>query len=100
MTQLMSFLWKEAIMSILLEGGGTLNFSMLKNGLVQKVVSFIAPKIIGGEQSQSPVGGEGIEKMSEALTLERLNYQLVGEDIMIEGYISPEQGGTNICLQE
>lgn len=101
LTQLMKRLGDDGISSILLEGGSTLNYSMLEEGLVQKVISFIAPKIIGGSSGLSPVGGKGIKQMSEALVLEEVTYQLSGEDMMIEGYISrPMHKGGRTCLQD
>ena len=84
---LMSELAAENIDSILLEGGSTLNFSALEQGIVDKVQIYIAPKIIGGEISKTPVGGNGIESLMDAFQLERIKHKIIGEDILIEGYI-------------
>ena len=43
----------------MVEGGGTLNFSLLRAGLVDKINVFIAPKIIGGRNALTAVEGEG-----------------------------------------
>jgi diaminohydroxyphosphoribosylaminopyrimidine deaminase/5-amino-6-(5-phosphoribosylamino)uracil reductase len=85
--ELMLQLGQENIDSILLEGGGTLNFSALKQGIVDKVQVYIAPKIIGGENSKAPVGGSGIEYLVDAFNLDNIKSKMIGEDILIEGYI-------------
>lgn len=72
---------------ILLEGGATLNFSALEAGVVDELMSFIAPKIIGGVNSKSPVGGEGIEFMKDAIELENIKIDQFGNDLMLIGKI-------------
>lgn len=73
--------------SILLEGGSTLNFSAIDQGIVDKVIAFVSPKIIGGDQAKTPVGGKGIENMEDAVALENIDVSRFHEDIMIEGYV-------------
>ena len=80
-------LGKLEIDSILLEGGGTLNFAALNDNIVDKVVAFIAPKIIGGYNSKTPVEGKGFEKMSEAIILKDIKFKRFNDDIMISGKI-------------
>ncbi|WFD10959.1 bifunctional diaminohydroxyphosphoribosylaminopyrimidine deaminase/5-amino-6-(5-phosphoribosylamino)uracil reductase RibD [Tepidibacter hydrothermalis] len=77
--------------SILIEGGSTLNYSILKVGCVDKVISFIAPKIIGGENSKTPVGGAGIAYIKDSIELERIEVKMIEQDIMIEGYLGKEE---------
>jgi len=84
---LFSQLGKMEIDGILIEGGSTLAFSALKENLVDKIVAFIAPKILGGAKAPTPVGGEGIPEMENALNLKRMKVQRVKEDLMIEGYL-------------
>jgi diaminohydroxyphosphoribosylaminopyrimidine deaminase/5-amino-6-(5-phosphoribosylamino)uracil reductase len=84
---LMFSLGKMGIDSVLLEGGSTIAFSALMNGIVDKVVSFIAPKIIGGSAAPSPVGGKGLSLMEDAIGVNDWNYRKIGSDILIEGYI-------------
>ena len=88
---LMIQLGEMNIDSILLEGGSTLNFSALEQGIVDKVIAFISPKIIGGEQAKTPVGGKGIENMGDAIALENINISRFHEDIMIEGYLRKDE---------
>ena len=85
---MMVSLGKMDIDSVLLEGGSTIAFSALTNGIVDKVVSFIAPKIIGGVNAPSPVGGKGLSTMEDAIGVTDWNYRKIGTDIMIEGYIN------------
>lgn len=80
-------LGEQGIDSILLEGGSTLNYSALKEGIVDKVISFIAPKIIGGTNAKTPVGGQGIEHITDAITLKDIQILRFKEDIMLQGYL-------------
>lgn len=73
--------------SILLEGGSTLNYSALEESIVDKVMIYISPKIIGGESSKTPVGGIGIDKLNDAFKLKDITTNIVDEDILVEGYI-------------
>lgn len=84
---LMRELGERGIDSVLLEGGSTLNYSALKAGIVDEVISFIAPKIVGGENAKTPFGGIGIEKMQQAVVLEQMKFENVGPDLMISGLI-------------
>lgn len=72
---------------ILAEGGGAINASLLKYGLVDKIYWFIAPKIIGGAKAPSPVQGEGLGAMAEAIGIENVEVTLIGPDLLISGYI-------------
>lgn len=74
---------KEKIDSILLEGGGSLNESALKAGIVKEVYAFLAPKIFGGGKGTSPVEGEGVELPSEAYRLDFQSAKQIGKDLMI-----------------
>ncbi len=73
--------------SILLEGGGTLNFSALNEGIVDMVVSFIAPKIIGGSNAKTPVEGHGFEQLNNAVNLEDINIKEYHGDCLIYGKV-------------
>lgn len=87
---LLKKLGEQNIDSILLEGGSELNFNMIKEHLVDKVITFIAPKIIGGTNSKTPVGGIGIEFMKDAIDIYNVKYKTFDSDICIEGYIKKE----------
>lgn len=87
--QLMERLGERNIDSILLEGGGGLNEAALKAGIVHRVVTFIAPKIIGGRDAKTPVEGRGFEAMSQAIRLENVEIKDIGGDLLIQG--TPER---------
>ena len=86
LNDLMNKLGAMNIDSILLEGGGTLNFSALNEKIIDKVQVYIAPKIIGGKLAKTPVEGAGIDKLNEAFNLKNLRVDVLDEDIFIEGY--------------
>lgn len=71
------------MIDIILEGGGEINASALQAGIVDKVVMFLAPKIIGGRHAKTPVEGIGAASMAEALQLTDLQFRRCGEDIVI-----------------
>ena len=83
---LMNELAKREITSIFVEGGGTLNFSLLEAGLVDKVYAFIAPKIIGGRDSLTSVEGEGFKNLKDSITLTDIETEMIDNDILITGY--------------
>ena len=87
---LMSILGKMRIDSILLEGGGNLNYSMLENDLINEVRVFIAPKMIGGKDAITPAEGPGIPKMKDAVDFELKETGLIGDDIYAR-YIRREE---------
>jgi diaminohydroxyphosphoribosylaminopyrimidine deaminase / 5-amino-6-(5-phosphoribosylamino)uracil reductase len=84
---------ERGFLSVLWECGGTLAAQAIADGSVQKVFAFIAPKIIGGA-APSPVGDLGLTQMNDALLLERVRWQTIGSDLLIEGYL-PELGLSN-----
>ena len=84
---LMQALAEREITSVLVEGGGTINFSMLKENLVDKIFAFVAPKIIGGEKSLTAVEGAGFEKLADAIDLKNFTAEKIGEDILISGCV-------------
>lgn len=85
--ELMKLLGAKGIDSILLEGGANLNFSALEEGIVDKIQSYIAPKIIGGKEAKTAVEGAGIQLLKNAFQIDRMTPVMVGEDLFVEGYI-------------
>ena len=79
-----SSLWKDwekkKIDSILLEGGGTLNWAALESGIVQKVQAYIAPKLMGGQRAKTPVEGRGVLEPAAAFGLKNTRITQLGED--------------------
>lgn len=85
---LMNQLGEMKIDSLIIEGGASINASALNAGIVNKVYTYIAPKIIMGESAKSPVGGEGIAYMKDALCLNHIETEMIGTDILLTGYIN------------
>ena len=83
----MAYFYERGFCNVLWECGGTLAASAIAQGAIQKVMAFIAPKIIGGNNAPTPVGELGFTTMTEALSLERVEVRLVGSDCLLEGYL-------------
>lgn len=83
---LMDRLYDLEVDSVLLEGGGQLNFSALKAGIVDKVLIFAAPLIFGGREALTPVEGCGFGSIQEGVKLFNISTRSIGNDILIEGY--------------
>ena len=77
----------ENIDSILLESGGTLSEALLREGLVDEVMAFIAPKVIGGKMAKTPVEGDGIQQMADCIELKDRTVQTFGNDVLITGLV-------------
>lgn len=75
-------------LSVLIEGGGEVAASALQERIVDKVVFFYAPKIIGGREAVSAIGGTGARDVASSITLNRLRVRRLGEDFVVEGYVS------------
>ena len=84
---LMEELGRREITNILVEGGGEVNAAVLQERLVDKVVFFIAPLLIGGKGAPGAIGGEGFPVLEEAVKLKRIQVKRLDPDIMIQGYI-------------
>ncbi|MFA5150691.1 MAG: bifunctional diaminohydroxyphosphoribosylaminopyrimidine deaminase/5-amino-6-(5-phosphoribosylamino)uracil reductase RibD [Candidatus Omnitrophota bacterium] len=84
---LMKKLAGVGITSILVEGGGMLIGSLFDEGLIDKIMFFISPKIIGGKDAISSVMGQGIARIERAAKLKNMSLRRFGEDFLIEGYI-------------
>lgn len=88
--KLLRYLGDEGIDSIFVEGGGKIHDSFRKAGAVDKVACYIAPKIFGGSGAMTPVAGEGIENVDEAMRLEDMKVSKIGGDILIEAKVKNE----------
>jgi diaminohydroxyphosphoribosylaminopyrimidine deaminase/5-amino-6-(5-phosphoribosylamino)uracil reductase len=82
----LSILGEHSVSSVLIEGGGEVNASFLTEKLVDKVVVYFAPKLIGGKESPGFFAGIGIEKMADAIDLEQMNVEKIGKDFKFTGY--------------
>jgi len=86
--------------SILLESGGELAASMLDAGLVDRGLIFVAPKIVGGRTAGTPVGGEGVELMDQALEVSTPRMRRFGNDLALEVEIGNHKTGKKPGLQQ
>ncbi len=87
LNDLMTELGRREITSLMIEGGSSLSSHALHDGVVDKIVFFIAPKIICGKDSYPAVGGIACPSLQDAYKLRDLKVRRVGEDLMIEGYV-------------
>ncbi|HZK43576.1 MAG TPA: bifunctional diaminohydroxyphosphoribosylaminopyrimidine deaminase/5-amino-6-(5-phosphoribosylamino)uracil reductase RibD [Syntrophomonadaceae bacterium] len=84
-TEVLNKLGEFGITSILVEGGAQINASFMQDKLVDKVLCFIAPKIVGGI-APSPVTGQGVNLMQDAYLLESIEIEKIGNDTLIKAY--------------
>ena len=89
LSALMQLLGAQQIDSILLEGGGTLNWSALNAGIVHKVQAYIAPKLFGGVSALTPVAGSGVTAPADAIQLTDTKIIQIGTDILLESEVVP-----------
>ena len=83
--KLMKALGKLEITSIMLEGGATLNSSALSAGIVDKIMIFIAPSVIGS--GLGAIGDLGITEVDKSIKLKNISSKKIGKDILVEGYL-------------
>jgi diaminohydroxyphosphoribosylaminopyrimidine deaminase/5-amino-6-(5-phosphoribosylamino)uracil reductase len=86
--KLLKELAKLGVMHVLVEGGGELIGSLVREKLVDRFLFFIAPKIIGGKHAVSPVGGDGVTKIKQAVNLKNIKLKKFNKDILIEAEVA------------
>ncbi|MDR7521157.1 MAG: bifunctional diaminohydroxyphosphoribosylaminopyrimidine deaminase/5-amino-6-(5-phosphoribosylamino)uracil reductase RibD [Armatimonadota bacterium] len=85
---LMQTLGRRGLLSVLIEGGGTVNASALASGVVDKVIALIAPRLLGGAQAPTPLDGPGLNGVAGAIQLRDVQVRPLGEDLVVEGYLA------------
>jgi len=85
--ELLNVLGKRDIVTVLVEGGGKLLGSFFDYHLVDKVLAFISPIIIGGDEAKTAVGGNGVDSTVEALRLSRISIESFGDEVLVKGYV-------------
>ncbi|MBA7506631.1 Riboflavin biosynthesis protein RibD [subsurface metagenome] len=85
--ELLKALGEREITSVLVEGGGILLGSLFDGKLVDKVIAFITPIIIGGKEAKTAVSGKGVDKVVDSLKLRHVSLEKLGEDLMVSGYV-------------
>jgi len=91
LSHLLDYLGSQQISTLFVEGGGQVNGSFIKEGLVDQIIVYLAPKIIGGTEALSSIGGEGFLKMSEVMNLEIRSVEQIGPDLKVVAI--PSRGG-------
>ena len=86
--KLLGALGEREITSVLVEGGGILLGSLFDRRLVDRVIAFIAPIIIGGGEAKTAVAGKGVDKVVDSLRLERVGVEKFGDDLVVSGYVA------------
>ena len=86
LSALLRHLGEREVVSLLVEGGGTLLASLFSEGLADKVLAFIAPRILGGSTAPTPVAGQGVASLERAVRFKRVRVERVGEDVLVVGY--------------
>ena len=84
LVEFMDYLYSKGIKTLMLEGGSTLNFSMIRDGLIDEVKICIAPMIVGGKDSKTFFDGDGFDYMKEAVQLELEKAYPLGKDFVME----------------
>jgi diaminohydroxyphosphoribosylaminopyrimidine deaminase / 5-amino-6-(5-phosphoribosylamino)uracil reductase len=85
---LMKRLGAEQVTSLLVEGGGEVNASLLLGGLAQRVAFFYAPKVLGGRDARKGVGGRGVQSVAEMIRLQEVEWRWLGPDLLLTGRVS------------
>lgn len=87
LAELMRVLGKREVTSVLVEGGGITIGAFFDRHLVDKVVAFIAPIIIGGEKAVTPVAGNGFARIADTIRLKQISVERLDDDLMVSGYV-------------
>jgi diaminohydroxyphosphoribosylaminopyrimidine deaminase/5-amino-6-(5-phosphoribosylamino)uracil reductase len=84
---LMRVLGEMQVMSVFIEGGSELNASAIHQGIVDRVLFFIAPRIIGGQDAKGAIGGTSPRHLSASVPIKDLKVRRIGPDVLLEGYV-------------
>ncbi len=84
--QVLAELGRRRMTNLLVEGGAGVLGSFLDAGLIDEVHAFIAPKLIGGKDAISPIGGKGFAQMSEAFAFENVRSEMIGNDVYVNAH--------------
>ena len=84
---LLRVLGRRGIVSLLIEGGAKVSGEALRAGVVNKVIYYLAPILIGGERAPGAIGGEGVHRLADAYRLRDVRTSRLGPDLLVEGYV-------------
>jgi diaminohydroxyphosphoribosylaminopyrimidine deaminase / 5-amino-6-(5-phosphoribosylamino)uracil reductase len=94
---LLSRLGQMGMMSILVEGGGHVNGAFFDEGLIDKFLLFLSPRLLGDSQAMGIFAGKGADQLQKSTTVKELKVKKIGGDILIEGYV---EGRAEACSLE
>jgi len=86
--EMLHILYDMEVMSILIEGGGTVNHSFINKKLIDKIYTFIAPKILGGNDGIPAFKGKGSKKIKDSFKLKNIEYEKLADNFLIKGDLS------------
>ena len=92
--EMMRVLGEKEISILMAEGGGTLNYSLLSENLIDKIYFFVAPLLIGGKDAPTSLEGEGVAELVDAWRVENIEMKQLDQDLLIIGY--PVRGGESV----
>ena len=78
---------EDDVQSLLLEGGPTLAHAFLRADLIDKLVLFVAPKLVGGDDAPPLFAGPGVRDLADAFRLSHLEVSRVGDDLLLSAYV-------------
>ncbi len=84
---LLGALGERGLRHVLVEGGGDLLGSLFAAGLVDRVLAYVAPRVLGGAAAPSPVGGAGVRRVEEGPRLQQVSWRTRGDDLRVEGHV-------------
>jgi diaminohydroxyphosphoribosylaminopyrimidine deaminase/5-amino-6-(5-phosphoribosylamino)uracil reductase len=77
----------EGVQALLLEGGPTLAGAFLRTGLIDKLMLFVAPKLLGGDNAPSLFAGPAVERLADAIPATHLAWEQVDDDLLLTAYL-------------
>jgi diaminohydroxyphosphoribosylaminopyrimidine deaminase/5-amino-6-(5-phosphoribosylamino)uracil reductase len=93
--EVLKLLAEEERISVLVEGGARVHGSVFDQELADRVVAYIAPRVVGGERAPSAVAGRGVARLAAAAPLTGVTVERAGDDIVVSGYCVRGQGGAS-----
>jgi diaminohydroxyphosphoribosylaminopyrimidine deaminase/5-amino-6-(5-phosphoribosylamino)uracil reductase len=92
-SSILSVLKEQDIVNILLEGGPTVAGAFWKSKLVDRLVAFLAPKVLADPEARPMIFGDSVEAMSQATSLRGVEVRRLGDDLMVTGRIERSEAG-------
>lgn len=83
LSKLLDYLYSQGIKTLMLEGGSTLNFSMIREGLIDEIRICIGPMIVGGKYAKTLFDGEGFDYMEDSVKLDLTNINQLDQDLIL-----------------